>query len=500
MHIFAAIDVGSNAIRMSVARLDADGKLEILDNTRVAVRLGGDAFTLGEISEPTLEAATDALLRFRRIADDFAVTDARAVATSALREARNSDDLIERVARIAQWSVEVIGGEEEARLIQLAVARAVDLKGKRSMLVDIGGGSAEVTLCDGEDIVCTETYDLGAVRLLKQFGEAALGSPAFNLLVGERTEAVRRRIAQEIGDKPVELCVGTGGNLEELGELRKRLYKRDSDRLVTVGELEGLVETLVAMTVPERIDRFKLRPDRADVIVPAAVVMLGIARIAGVDEIRLPGVGLKDGILWDLASQAAPRAPRREQVWSSALRLAARYEADDAHGAVVCDLACQLFDQTAALHGLGGDERLLLEVAGLLHDVGHYINSRDHDRHGHYILRNSFIFGLTRRQQAVVAVTVRYHRKSTPSPDHEHFRALPDADRQLVRQLAALLRLADGIDTGHVGRVRRVTLEEAGGSWRLALHGEGDLTLEKWNLGKRRTLFQDVFGVDLQIA
>lgn len=500
MQIIAAIDAGSNALRMSVGRLGADGQLEVVENIRVAVRLGSEAFTSGLISETTLQDAADAFLRFRRIADDFFVTDLRAVATSALREARNSDVLIERVARLADITLEVIAAEEEARLIHLAVAREIDLRGKRAILVDIGGGSVEVTISDGENIICTESYDLGAVRLLKRFGESQVGRPSFKHLVRESTEAARRRIEHEIGANAVDLCIGTGGNLEELGELRKRLFRHDSAKLVTVRELEELFGILARLTVAERIEQLRLRPDRADVILPACVVMHSIATMISVQAVRVPGVGLKDGILRDVASRLSPAPARRGQVWSSALRLAGKYQTDAAHGALVADLACQLFDQSLDLHGLGRDEPLLLEVAALLHDVGRFVNAVDYDRHGHYLLSHSFVFGLTGPQQAVVANLVRYHRRTTPSLSHEHFRALPAADRVKVEKLAALLRLADGVDTGHAGRVSRVTLEASGNLWRLQLHGEGDLALERWSLAKRRALFQKIFGVDLQIA
>lgn len=500
MQNLAAIDVGSNGIRMAVARLNPDGQLQLLDAVRAPVRLGADAFAQGQITEPTMQAATEAFVRFRRTTTDLMVAHVRAVATSALREAGNSDVLVDRIARETGLNVEIISGEEESRLIHLAVGRVVDLRGKRAMLVDIGGGSVEVTLSDDDNIVSSESYRMGTVRLLQKFAAEGRSRSAFNRMVKEYAEATRRRLDHEIGRKGVNLCVGTGGNIEELGELAKRVLKRDTSRLIALKDLAELGDILGGMTVSERITRFNLRPDRADVIVPACLVLHSLARIAGVREILIPGVGLKDGVLWDLAAQASPRPPRREQVWSSALHLGEKYQLDAEHGGVVAELATQIFDQTAALHGLGAEERLVLEVAALLHDIGYYVNAIDHDRHGHYLLENSFLFGLGERQQAVVAQIVRYHRKTAPTLEHPQFKALPPRDRLLVTKLCALLRLADGIDTGHTGRVRRVFAQGAKSRWTLALEGEGDLALEKWTLTKRRGLFQDVFGVELAIA
>jgi exopolyphosphatase/guanosine-5'-triphosphate,3'-diphosphate pyrophosphatase len=497
----AAIDVGSNAIRMAVARVTAPDQIEVIENVRAPVRLGSDTFTAGQISEPTMQAAVDAFIRFRKVVADFSVGPLRAVGTSALREARNSDVLVDRIARETGVAIEVISGEEEARLIHLAVGRALDLRDRCAILVDIGGGSVEVTLSEDDAIISSESYRMGTVRLLKKFDEAASSRPSFTRLVRDYAEATRRRIDHEIDGKEVHICIGTGGNLEEMGELRKQLFKRDSARVITVRELADLIEVLEGMTVQERITELGLRPDRADVIVPACLVMHSIARMAAVKEIQIPGVGLKDGILWDLVSQQeSPRLPHRDQVWSAAVRLGEKYQFDPGHGQLVSRLAAGIFDQTEGLHGLHADDRLVLEVAALLHDVGHFINAIDHDRHGHYILKNNFLFGLTERQQAVIANIVRYHRKTAPTLEHHHYSDLPPKDRLLVTKLAALLRLADGIDTSHTGRVRDVRIAKVKNRWSLVMDGEGDLALEKWTLKKRRTLFQDVFGVELLIT
>lgn len=500
MQNLAAIDAGSNGIRMAVARLGPGGQLQALDATRAPVRLGADAFAHGQITEPTMQAATDAFVRFRKTATDLSVTHLRAVGTSALREARNSDVLIDRISRETGVNIEIISGEEESRLIHLAVGKVVDLRRKRAMLVDIGGGSVEVTLSEDENIVSSESYRMGTVRLLQKFGAEGRSRSAFNRMVKEYAEATRRRLDHEIGRQGIDLCIGTGGNIEEMGELAKRLLRRDTARLVSIKDVGELGDLLGGQTVSERIARYGLRPDRADVIVPACVVLHSLARTAGVREVLIPGVGLKDGILWDLAAQVSPQPPRREQVWSSAMHLGDKYQLDAEHGGVVAGLAMQIFDQTAGLHGLGPEERLVLEVTALLHDIGYFVNAIDHDRHGHYLLANSFLFGLSERQQAVVANIVRYHRKVAPTLEHGHFKALAPRDRLLVNKLCALLRLADGIDTSHTGRVRKVELRGAKSRWTLALEGEGDLALEKWTLTKRRALFQDVFGVELTIS
>lgn len=500
MQTLAAIDVGSNAMRLIVGRVGYDEKLETLENLRLPVRLGQDAFSQKQIREETAQLALDAFVRFRKVADDYDVKKIRAVATSAMREAGNSDMLIDRIAHATGIEIETISGEEEARLIHLAVANAINLKNKHALLIDIGGGSVEVTLSQGNNILSTESYNMGTVRLLEKLRDKPTRL-AFDELVLEYAQAARRRIEREIKEKKIELCIGTGGNIEEMGVIRKKLFKRESDTAITFEELEKLSKMLSQMPVEERMRKFKLKPDRADVILPAAIVLKMIAKEARVDEVKIPNVGLKDGILIDLAQSLSetPRPSRREQVWMSAMLLGEKYQYDGEHSNLVAYLAGNLFDQTCPLHNLENDDRLLLIIAALLHDIGHFINTIDHDKHAYYILQANPLIGLTNREQAIVANLARYHRKSMPTVQDENFRTLSSKDRSLVIKLSVLLRLADAMDVSHTHRVHNVSMRQSRNKWLLKLEGTGSLSLEIWALEKRRTLFQDVFGMKLEI-
>ncbi len=500
MQNIAAIDIGSNAMRMVIGRVDYGGKLDTIENLRLPVRLGQDVFSSGQIGEETAQLAVDAFIRFRKVATDHGVEKIRAIATSAMREAGNSALLCDRITHTTGIEIQVISGDEEARLIHLAVAKAINLKSRRAMLIDIGGGSVEVTLSQGGNILSTESYNMGTVRLLQKLSEKPTRL-SFHQLVREYAEAAKRRIDRDIGNKSIDLCVGTGGNIEEMGELRKRIFKRDGDHVITLEELEKLVETLSRLTVEERMQKLKLKPDRADVILPASIVLHMIAQEARVQEVKIPKVGLKDGILLDLAESLDKKIhlSPREQVWTSALRLGEKYQFDAEHGNLVSYLAGLLFDQTQSLHNLEHENKLLLEVAALLHDIGHFISTVDHDKHASYILKASPLIGLTENQTNIVANVMRYHRKAMPSVQDENFRALSPKDRLTVTKLSALLRLADAMDVSHTRRVKDVKITQVKNKWHLRITGEGGLSLELWALEKRRALFQEVFGMKLEI-
>jgi exopolyphosphatase / guanosine-5'-triphosphate,3'-diphosphate pyrophosphatase len=498
----SAIDVGSNAMRMVIGEVDESWRVNTIENVRLPVRLGQDVFSRGYLEENTIQQTEEAFLRFKHMAESFNIQHLRAVATSAAREAGNSDLLLDRVFRTSGIEIEIISGEEEARLIHSAVAHVLDLTNKRSLLIDIGGGSVEVTISTGRNIISTDSYNMGTVRLLEKLNGKQKSKHPFGNLVREYTEAARYRIERDIGDEKVQICAGTGGNVEEIGRLRQKLFKAESDRFVTLEELEKLIEHLDRMTYEERMRKLKLRPDRADVILPASIVLHLIASEAGVKQIAIPNVGLKDGILLDIAEDLSKslRPRRREQVWESALHMGRKYQFDEKHACLTSRLAARLFDRSKPLHNLDDSNLLLLEIGALLHDIGHFINTVDHHKHGYYLLSVNRLIGLSQREQNIVANLVRYHRNQSPSTDDENFRTLPQKDRLIVIKLCALLRLADSLDISHTGNVTDVTLRETESGWRMKISGKNDLMLVTWAFDKRKSHFRKVFGVNLEMG
>jgi len=488
-------------MRMVIGQVDESWQVHVLDNIRLPVRLGQDVFSRGYLEQTTIQQAEEAFLKFRHMAENFNVQKLRAVATSAAREASNRDLLVDQIARSTGILLELIDGEEEARLIHRAVMHTLNLKDKRTLLIDVGGGSIEVTVSTGENMISTESYGLGTVRLLEKLILNGGDPKKFGKWVREYAEAARHRIEQDISGEKIQVCAGTGGNVEEIGKLRQRLFKEDSDRVVTLDELGELIKRLSCLTYEERIQKWKLRPDRADVILPASIVLHMIAQEAGVKQVLIPNVGLKDGILLEIADDLSqrPQLHRHEQAWESALHIGRKYKFDEKHGRLTAKLAVRLFEQSKPLHHLDDEHVLVLEIAALLHDVGHFINAVDHEKHGFYLLAVNHLIGLTPREQTIVANLVRYHRRQSPSTGDGNFKSLSQQDRSIVNKLTALLRLADSIDVSHDNLVSNVKLSETKSGWCIQISGRADTMLANWAVEKRKDFFEEIFGVHLYI-
>jgi len=495
----AAIDVGSNAIRFFAVEFAQPDRYEVIEQARAPVRLGHQVFLSGRLLPSTIDAAVAALAGFAERLGALGVSRSRAVATSAVRDARNGEEFVRRVRAEAGVSLEVISGAEEARLVHLAVRHRFQLERHRWVLADLGGGSLEVSLVDGEDIHWSVSHDLGSVRLLEELGIADEEPGLFQRRLEEYTARLRlprgRRRTAPIG------LIGTGGNIEALARLAGREPDRAGSSVLPLDELEGLIGQLASRSYRQRMEELQLREDRADVILPAAVVYQTLCKLAGFQEIHVPYVGLRDGVVLDLIDDYARHGThlRRQDhlVQTSALALGRRYRFDRAHARQVTRLALSLYDQLADLHQLGPDERRILLAAGLLHDVGGFISNRKHHKHSLYIILHSEVAGLSNRELRLTANVARYHRKNEPGGRHEEYAALAEEDRERVVPLAAILRVADALDREHLQNVQRVDVSIGEDVVELLLHGGGEL--EVWAAGKKGGLFSRAFDRKLKL-
>ena len=494
----ASIDVGSNGIRCMAAEFHDADTYELVLQERASVRLGHSVFLDGAIDMEAMEAAIAALTGFKGQLDAANVHHVRAVATSAVREAKNGDQFVKRARKQAGIEVETITGGEEARLVFGAVRRRLPMDGTW-MLMDLGGGSVEVSLANGKGLQRSESYPMGSVRLLEEFQACRGDTKRFQRLIAETVEALRLPGTRS----KVQGLAATGGNIEDLARIAG---DRDSETKVTelaVKDLRKALARLADLDERERIKEFGLRPDRADVILPAGLVYEQVAKLAGVDTIHVPHVGLKEGVLYDLVDGLAvntdPRARKETLVRDGSITLGRRYEFDEDHGIHVARLALSLFDQTRSEHGLGESDRAVLHAAAILHDVGRFVGDRKHHKHSYYLLSQAELPGLSEPETEIAAQVARYHRRKEPTIDHAPFAKLSAAERERVSRLAALLRVADALDSEHRQAVRTVTVRRDKGLTLLDLQGSGDFALEEWSVHNKGGLFSRVFATSLEV-
>jgi exopolyphosphatase/guanosine-5'-triphosphate,3'-diphosphate pyrophosphatase len=495
----AAIDAGSNAIRLLIARADSPRMYHELKNERAALRLGHYAFTQRQFDGQTIDQAVEVFRRFKSRMNQHDVQRYRAVATSAAREARNRKNLVDRVYRSSGIRLEVIDGPEEARLVRSAVLAAVGNRIAPRLVADLGGGSLQVNLLKGESLEESASLSLGTVRLMEKYEIQGPLSERQANLVRERALTLFRRFlpSRPHSASPAVWC---GGNAEALALIAPG-EPVHGVRTLDLDSLQRKLHRIAQMDVPERMDAFLVRKDRAEVMAIAAIVFVALGRWWNLKRVFVPGVGVKEGVLRDVLSSVYGKDAvglQEADLLASVRRFALRMGYDERHCEKVRELAVSLFDQLQGVHGMGAGSRSLLQVSALLHDVGHAIRRESHHKIGEYLVRNADIPGLNGAQRDVVACLVRYHSESRPNLDHKVYASLPSSKQQEVRAMVALLRIADRLDSDHrqtVSDVRvRVTPRKV--FLELKMSRSSDLIL--WSVRQGMELFEDEFGLKVQ--
>lgn len=489
------VDTGSNAIRFLAAEFTAPGEFEILDYQRVPVRLGHQIFLTGRLTESAMLAAEDAFVSFREKMNGLNLDTFRAVATSAVRESKNGFEFVGRILEKSNIHLEMISGSEEARLVHLAVASRIRMAGGKWILTDLGGGSVEVSLVDDMGMLWSESHTMGSVRLLEQLSEAQPEPGGFRALLRDYISTLRIPAPAQYWSPSG--FVATGGNIDALAKLANAPRDENGVAILPVEDLAASIDLLSRLSFQERIEQLNLKEDRADVILPAAMVYHHLARMAGVDSILAPDVGVKEGLILDLAdeliSHTTHEVRQEEQLTKAAMSLGRRFMFDEAHGLQVARLALSLFDQLRGLHGLEDDDRKLLLAAAILHDIGSFISRKKHHKHSLYIIKRSELPGLSPAEMLMVGNISRYHRRNIPRSNHVDFMRLSDSQRDRTTRLAALLRVADALDRAHLQNVESVEAELGSDEVTLKLESDEDCLLERWALAQKKTLFEKVF-------
>ena len=510
--VLAAIDIGTNSVHLVVARMqpgEGGPRFEVLEQEKEMVRLGSGGGDMTELAPDAIERGIAALRRFRQIAEVHGATVV-AAATSAVREAENRDEFVHRARDEAGVRVEVISGLEEARLIHLGVLQAVPVFDQRLLLCDIGGGSTELLVGEQGATLAARSLKLGAIRLTRRFFDGDVLHPAAVESCRRYVRSTLAPFALEVRRLAPEVAIGSSGTIGALAEMAVARETGSRPRTINnlVLERAGLaavIDDLVAAPdAAARADLPGLDARRADIILGGALVLEQVMDELDLDELTVSGYALREGLLLDgwRRTHGGSLHHLSDLRKRSVTHLMELTDEDPAHSVHVAGLALQLFDALADQHGLGDDAREILEAAALLSNVGLFVSHSKHHKHSYYVIRNSeHLSGFTDREIELIALVARYHRKSEPKAKHPEWAALHDEDQELVRTLAAILRVAIGLDRNHAARVREVGAHRDDGTVVLTgtPDGAADVSLELYAAGSRKDLLEDVLDTEIAL-
>jgi exopolyphosphatase/guanosine-5'-triphosphate,3'-diphosphate pyrophosphatase len=506
----AALDVGSNTVHLVVVDGRADGTFTVVGRERDTLRLADAAYPSMLLPEEAVRRLVASVARMRAVADGLDAGAMAGFATSAIREARNGLDVLGRVREQTGVTIAVLPGVEEARLTYLAARRWTAFSARRLLVVDIGGGSLEVAAGEGERPELARSLPLGATRLTRRFVRSDPVDPEELVALRVHALALLGPLADQLRERPWDIVCGTSKTFRNLGEVARALpgaptpphefgfagVDGHTAPILTREALNVVAGYLADTSAKDRSRLTGLDPLRAGNVVAGSQVAALVMQAFGLRELVLAPWALREGVILEALARLdhteppGAAAPRLRSV----LDFARRHAWDEPHCRQVTALALSLFDQTADLHGLGPAERELLEAAGLLHDVGYAVAQSSHHKHSLYLIRNADLDGWSERERLLVANVARYHRKALPSARHGDYMALADADRVLVRRLAAMLRVADGLDADHFQVVEEVRVVDEGESLRLELRARDVPDLDVWAAEQNADLFEQELG------
>ena len=500
----AAIDIGTNSLHMIVCRIRPDLSFEVVDREKDMIRLGTGGLDGRQLAEPSMSAALQTLSKFTRIAASHGVDEIIAAATSAVREAGNGPDFVAAVRRAVGLRVQVISGTEEARLIHVAAAYSTHIGKRAAVVVDIGGGSTEITVGTAERLRMGRSFKLGVIRLTERFVTTdPIADRDRRRLVRHVRTQVGPYLAQ-ISKRRVDRVIGTSGTILSLGALAAD--KRPSDDLrnlrVSAKALSRLTRRLTSLSLTERLQIPDMDPRRADLAPAGALLLEAIIDGLGADEITLSDFALREGLVLDYITRNArhiqtidryPDVRRR-----SVIELGERCNYLAPHAQQVARLALAVFDGLKTRHRLGQQEREWLEYGALLHDIGTHISYERHHKHAYYLVKHGGLRGFDPDEVTIIGLVARYHRQATPKASHEGYKSLSKPKRRAVRVLGAIARLAEGLDRSHAQVVAGVRVTGSGGRLTLGLKASADAELELWAAERQSAALAEELGCEIR--
>jgi len=508
MHRYAAVDIGSNSVRMEAAEVEDGQPPRILASERQVTRLGASVFRTGRVSQESMDLLCGILGGMAGIYKRLNVTGVRAVATAAVRDAGNQQEFLARASAALGTDVEIISGQEEARLIQLGVQSQWPHPKEKFLIIDIGGGSAELILSENGRIGQAFSKPLGALRLQELFlrNDPPRDSELHRLdeYIAERIGPAIRRIENTTIDRVIGTSATASAVICAVNRI-PRPRRDEADKLrATTAQIRKVYREICALDVNARQRITGIGPRRAEIIIPGTAVLLRVLESLNKPSLFYSAAGVRDGIIADLAARGVGRELSQLSVDQRSVveQMAERYGVPLRHARKVARLANDLFVGMRNFHRLPAAYGRLLEAAAYLHDVGHYVSDTRHHKHSYYLVANSDMPGFTRAERELIANLCRYHRKASPAPEHSNLQLLDAEGRRAVTLLMPLLRLADSLDRSHGQRIRSVECKARDSEVVVSLNvpPETDIDLEIWAVERLLDVFRQVYGRTLVLS
>jgi len=503
----AAIDMGSNSIRLLVTEVSPDGAYRVLDDEKQTTRLARGLSSTGTLSDEAMGHTLEALRRMKAIVEGYGVERLEVIATSAVREAANRDSFLKLIRDQLRLNVEVISTTEEGQLSFASVARHFDLKATNAVAVDLGGGSSEIILVANGVVEEIHSLPIGAVRLTDSFLHA---DPCTLAEFRRLKRHIRKCFAQKLGRAEFlpHVMIGAGGTFTALAHMsmrrRGQVYSNVGRYEMNRAEVRHILDNLKDLPLRARREVPGLHADRADIIVAGLAVIERLMKLFHVNRLLIHDQGVRDGLMLRMIGRAFHRKPVPVEETSDPLegvrQFAAACAVEPKHSEHVARLALQLFEQLKAPLHLGPADKVVLEAAALLHEVGNLINYEKHHQHSYHLIMHGNLRGLSPHQRELVANVARYHRRSGPKLKHDNFARLTPADRQTVAHLSALLRVADGLDRTHMQRIDSVQCQSRADRILLRVRASQAPDVDLWGAQQKGKLFEKVFGKKLKFS
>lgn len=505
--IISAIDVGTNSFHMVTATVDENGILNIISRDKEIVRLGSSSGDMRYLQRDAIKRAVTTLKAFSKLAKNEN-SQIRAVATSAVREAKNAEEFIELIKRESGIELEVISGVEEARLISLGVIHALPILTEKCLIIDIGGGSTETIVTEKSEMLHLQSTKLGAIRLTKKYFD---GVPSNEESIKKCKKFIKGEWAQtldKIQDIGFTTTVGTSGTLTTIITMA---YLRKNEELPTIQNglkvkakhVLKVIKEIKNAASPDKIAQIKgMDPTRADIITAGALIVEVAIEELGIKNFLISTYSLREGVVFD-SYEKIQNLQQYHQLsklrYKTVVGLAQKYGADLPHSEHIRKLSTKIFDELVPIHGKGDSERELLEAASYLHDVGFHISHDKHHKHSFYLIKNSVMTGFTNNEAELIANIARYHRKSHPNRQHKSYNLLTPKKQEIVWILSGILRIAEGLDRRQIQNVEDINIEIIGDIINISIVGNDSESpdIELWGADRRKAMLEEILEKEI---